>query len=496
MRAIAGISIVLCLFLWGCKREPTPVTLTLGPDSSEDGRDLITRLGIPPDRLGYIVYDPERNEVIQSHNRDVPFIPASVTKILTILAALDILGPDFRFETSLMATGTISGGRLSGNLYLLGTGDPLITMADLMDMASRLRALGVREVTGDFCYDESGLYRTDMIDPTMDDDASYNPGISALSMEYNTFLARWEPDRKDRDLMKITIIPDMPFYDTGIAEESPGKYTPFKLVRRAGGRERWLLSPEKDRAGSTRLPVHDPGIFTAHMFRKACGLHGILLKEPRAGTTPAGARSLVVNRGRPLRQLADITLTYSTNILAELILLATAKRLAGRPLSLRESGAVVSRYLQTRVDGIDWSGLRLENGSGLTSGNEITPSQMLGMLHYADTRDFEGRSFLSLLPASGWEWAMFDRLYAPETAFHIWAKIGAINYAVGLAGYLFTSSQRRLIFAFFITDRERRAAFEREPDRRDSTVRGRAYWWNERMTDAMDSFLEYWISRY
>ncbi len=493
---LAAVTITLFLIsVSGCAGKPEPVTVSLGPDQSGDSGELIRTNDLPADMSGFILYDPETGTVIQSHNRDVPFIPASVTKILTILAALDILGPDFRFDTFIHAAGDIVQGRLAGDLYLRGTGDPLLAMADLMLLAARLKAAGLREVAGNFYYDETALYRADMIDPSMDEDVSYNPGISALSLEYNTFIARWERDDRDRDSMKITLIPDMPFYGAGIAGESPGKGIPFKLVR-SGIRERWLLSPEEKRGGSERLPVHNPGLYTAFMFRKACAMHGVILPEPKAGAVPSGTREVAAHRGRPLSQIAEITLTYSNNIMAELMLLASARKLAGRSLPLAESGEAVAAYVRSRVRGIDWSGFRLENGSGLTSGNSVTPSQMLGALVYADSRTYGERTFISMLPASGWEWSMLSRLYGPNTAFHVWGKTGTINYAIGLSGYIFTSSHRRLLFSFFITDREKRRAFERDPDRRERDVRNRAYWWNERMKDAMDRVLEHWIAVY
>ena len=91
---------------------------------------------------------------------------------------------------------------------------------------------------------------------------------------------------------------------------------------------------------------------------------------------------------------------------------------------------------------------------------------------------------------------MLTRLYSPDTAFHIWAKTGTINYAIGLAGYLFTNTQKRLLFAFFITDRTKREAFEREVNRRETAVRNRAYYWIETMKDSMDEFLEFWIAAF
>ena len=491
---IAAFIILLCLLTAGCSRSESPIEVNLGEDTTDKGRELIRKTGLDPNKIGYILYDPETGTVIQSHNRNMTFIPASVTKILTILAALQVFGPDHRFTTYLGYTGSIIGNQLQGDLYLRGTGDPLLTLTDLLVMVLNLRDQGITEITGNFYYDESELFHSSQIDSAMDDDAVYNPGLSALSLDYNILFAQWKKDTKNKT-MKVRLIPELPINNAGISNNSPGEDIKFSYRNRKG-KETWLLSPEVDRRGRTRLPVHNPGLYTAHMFKKIAGIYGITVKDPQPGTMPKNADTLFENKGKDLTHISDITLTYSSNIMAELLNLTTAKEITGKSLSLEESSAVLEEFFIKRVKNINWEGFNLVNGSGLTSQNRISPEQMLGILLYGDSQEYNGRPFISLLPASGWEWSLMSRLNNAQTAFYIWAKTGTINYAISLAGYLNTASNRRLLFVFFINDIEQREAYENNPDRRSKDSIRKAYRWINAQKSAMDTILEYWVRNF
>jgi D-alanyl-D-alanine carboxypeptidase/D-alanyl-D-alanine-endopeptidase (penicillin-binding protein 4) len=407
------------------------------------------------------------------------------------VAALNVLGPDYRFKTFLCHTGSINGGVLKGDLYLKGTGDPLLTVSDLMGMIDRMKNKGIASVSGHFYFDESDLASAGGIDDGMEPDVSFNSGVSALSLEHNTIYAEWKRNKKS-NTMDIFLIPSLPINSAALSRDKLRENIKF-AYRSLGGTETWLLSPDEDRDGSERLPVKQPARYTAHMFAKLCGIRGISLPDPEPGPMPNGVTTINVHQGQPLSGIADITLTYSINLMAELIMLRTAKELSGRSMDLKDAARDISLYVMKKLGKVNWKDFNMVNGSGLTTKNRMTPEQMIAVLIYADAQNYNGAKYRSFLPSSGWEWSLMNRFNDPETAFHVWAKTGTINYALSLAGYLYTKSHRNMAFAIFIHDITERRMYDADPDRRNKESTRRVYFWLNNSKSVMDSIVTGWI---
>jgi len=136
-------------------------------------------------RYGYVLIDAHSGEVLSERNADRSFIPASLSKIPTMLVALDALGADHRFETRLFADGRIDGGVLYGNLHLVGSGDPTLKTRDLEVMSDTLALQGIARITGDFTYNTDALPRSTVIDRNQPADHHYNPAVSGLNLDLN-----------------------------------------------------------------------------------------------------------------------------------------------------------------------------------------------------------------------------------------------------------------------------------------------------------------------
>ncbi|OHD64759.1 MAG: D-alanyl-D-alanine carboxypeptidase/D-alanyl-D-alanine-endopeptidase [Spirochaetes bacterium RBG_13_51_14] len=476
----------------GCGFRPVDVDVSFGPGKPADGAEMDLIKNMPPDNIGFILYDLERKSVVKIHNRSRAFIPASTTKVFTTVAAMNVLGPDYRFGTRISYRGSISGGTLKGDLYLKGTGDPLLTVADLMDMSDAMKKKGIASVSGRFYYDESDLASTVSIDGDMEPDVSFNPGVSALSLDYNSISAEWKRDR-ERGAMDIFLTPSLPINHAGLSAEKLRENITFAYQNRSGT-ESWFLSPDKDTDGIERLPVKKPALYTAYMFSTICGMRGIRLPRPEPGTEPGCARTIAYHESSELTDIADLTLTFSINLAAELMMLTTAKKITGEKMNLADSAKTISAYFSDRLESVSWRYFRIINGSGLTAKNRITPEQMVAVLAYADAQNYSGRKYRSCLPASGWEWSLMNRLNDPETAFHVWAKTGSINYALALAGYLYTKSSRSMAFAIFVNDIAKRERYDADPDRRSSASARRVNTWLKNSKTVMDHIVTGWIT--
>ena len=218
------------------------------------------------------------------------------------------------------------------------------------------------------------------------------------------------------------------------------------------------------------IPIKQPGLFTAYLLRHFAALSGIDLPEPLPKTTPLHTKVLFSLKSLPLIELVQKVLEYSNNLMAELIQMRAARSLTGKALSLKDSSTVIRGWLKKELVRTDWNSFVMENASGLGSLSRVSPKQLAEVLSFAEKSYFLDRSFLSLLPISGWKGTLSNRMNDPDIAFRIWAKTGTQSFSNALAGYLFTHSGRKLIFTFLATQFEGRAKFDRtaaqsaEPD--------------------------------
>ncbi len=434
---------------------------------------LIAAAGLEGARTGYIAIDLDGGAVLAARRADEAFLPASTAKLATAVAALEILGAEHRFETSL---------RLAGDrLYLVGGGDPLLAVEDLMSLARAAADAGVRRAR--FHYDDSLLPHTAEIDGGQSGRATYNAGVSALSLSFNRRRLVWGA-KPGGGLAALAL----PGGDLAPLRAALGNGE--ALFHRLETPDGPTWSVTAGRPGRTWLPVRQPSRFAAGLFRELAAMQGLALTEPEAGPAPADARPVALHKGARLVDIAALSLQYSNNLVAELVGLGAARKLAGRPDSLPASAARLQAELDRRIGGGgDWL---LDRHSGLSSLSRASPRRMAALLRYADGRRYGGRSFASLLPISGWKGSLAGWEDEPALAFRVWAKTGTMYYGRGLAGFLYTASGRRLAFALYTSDLDERRRLDALGPEPDAEEKERADAWLARARELERDLLKRW----
>ncbi len=445
--------------------------------AAPDADTLIRQHGFRPADVGFLVFDLADGREIAGHRPDAAFIPASVAKVPTAVAALSLLGPDWRFTTQVLTTGPVRGGILVGDLILKGGGDPTLDSTGLAALAQDLVRQGIRVVSGRFLYDSSDLPVLAEIEPDQPYGAGYNTGVSALTVNFNRAQVSWT--RRNGVIAAQT----WSVSDTGRlpidgvtlhAAPRPGTLTPMT----ADSGEGWQVGfPATGDKGSFWMPVRRPDRVTAGLFHRIAGMNGLTLPPPQPGTAPAAARPLARRDSPPLTGVAARVLRYSNNLSAELMVLATARRLESRPAGLSQAAATVAGWLKSRAPGTDWRGFDLANGSGLTVRSRVTARQMATILRLG------GEPLYALLPGE-------DEGKATPNAR---AKSGTMAYSKGLAGVLTTTGGRRLGFALFIGDEAQRQAMDRSIDRAVPAMPPAARDWLERARGLQTALLASWV---
>lgn len=449
--------------------------------SPTDAQSLIRRHGFQATDVGFLLFDPQNGRALAEHRADAGFIPASVAKIPSVVAALALLGPDGRFTTRLLGTGVVQGGILGGDLVLVGGGDPTLDTAGLTDLARTLAAQGIRGVKGRFLYDATALPVLPEIEPDQPYGAGYNTGVSALTVNFNRAQVTWT--RRNGVVSAQT----WSVSDTGrlpidgvtlLAAPRPGTLAPAAAP--AGGVESWQVGfPASGDKGAFWMPVRRADAVTAGLFHRIAGMNGITLPPPRPGTAPPTARPLAQRDSPPLAAIAAGVLRYSNNLSAELIGLAAARRLGQPPTAgLAAAAGTLAGWLKAQAPGTDWTGFTLANASGLSVRSRVTPRQMAAILRVG------GEPLAALLPGE-------DEGKATPGAK---AKSGTMAYAKGLAGVLTTTGGRRLGFALFIADDARRQALDRSAGRDVPAMPPEARAWLDRARALQAALLAQWVN--
>lgn len=435
--------------------------------------------------IGYIVVDLERGTPIAQHRADRDQIPASSAKLATAVAALQLLGPDHRFLTELQATGHIEDGVLKGDLILKGGGDPVLDIPDLLSLIDDLARLSIRRVDGDFLIDDTLLPRFTEIEATQPTEASYNPGVSALSVAFNRVNLRWKKNKKALAVETMPRLAEASFEGAARDRLPPGG---IQLKQFEDGKATWQLADRGARRSKRSLPVKDAGLHAGRVFADLASLYGIDLPTPKRVTKSTSGSLLAVHESRPLRELVRDMLWYSNNLVAELIGLSAAKTLQPELASLDNSADIVLSELKRQFSDVSWDNALLRNHSGLSSETRLTPEQLAAILRYG----WRDGMLSSLLPGSGWSGTLARRFNGPDQALRIWAKTGSINYVTTLGGYLLSPSHSPAAFVMMISDEKARAAYDAQPRRsRDSEKRAQA--WKEKADKAMNHIINDWL---
>ena len=492
--ASIALGIFIFAFPQNVRAQPAPKTL----------KRLLQQHQLDPQDVGYHLFRLADGRVVDTYDADTPRIPASTTKLITALAALEILGGDYQFKTRLLVSGEVHESTLHGDLYLVGGGDPTLSTNDLQGFVDALKAAGITQVRGQFAFDESFLTTTQEINLKQPTAAAYNPSVSALSLNYNRVHLRWKGRPGTKNFQTWLRSPADGIFlpvagvSTGLIPMGVQSDSPFILD--GGSRDHWLLSRQLPERGFKELPIRRaPGKVAASLFRTYCLQRGIILPQPQAAPAPTNARLLYTHYSKPLSEILSGMLFYSNNLSAELVGLVTSRTLRDLPLSITDSAALLTDWYQRRLPRTDWAGFVSMNHSGLSSMSRHSPRHLTTILYNGATLTSKQTGYggpetspplLDLLPHPEWknEWA--------ELGKKVRAKSGTMSYVDGLTGILTTRKGHQLGFALLLTDFTRRAAFDAARNAEKVRTPPEAEAWTERAKAFEQALLLYWRRTY
>lgn len=407
--------------------------------------------------IGIHILDLASGATLYARNAELAQNPASNVKLVTTAAALALLGPEHRYVTRVYAGArALHGHTIEGDLYLRGGGDPSLITADLYQLASDLRALGITRITGGLVLDTSHFDR-DELPPGFDQKqelVAYRAPGGALSVNFGTYVVLTRPGVKEGEPAHAAVDPPVPSIAlVNKATTEAGARTRLRVAVEPAAKGHGLevvlegsIGVEAEPA-EYRYPVASPADYSAEVFALMLRQRGIKLGKSTVtvGTTPEDARRLAIVRSQPLSVLVRSINKLSNNYMAEHML----KTLAPEP---PQSYAAGLARVQAWLKEIEVPGeLRLGNGSGLYDTNRISPVQLTHLLARVH-RDFRiAGDFLASLPIAGADGTLRSRLQDTGAERFVRAKTGTLDQVSALSGYAGALGKPPIAFSILIS---------------------------------------------
>ena len=385
-------------------------------------------------------------------NASQPRLPASVIKLLTTAAALEVLGPTFSFSTEAYATGTLSKGRLSGDLVIKGYGDPELSIKDLWGLLDALRRRGVETVAGDIVLDPS--YFTPPEEGRGDFDgkgtAAYNALPQGLSVNQQVTEVHMEvtPGQglhvyTDPPLANVELRNDLQLVQSPCLRKH---HRPTVTVSQEEGREVVRLSgpfAAECREDHSDLLILDPMHHAAGAVQALWQeLGGRLEGQVRVGSAGSGATLLREVHSRQLGELVRDINKPSNNLLTRTLLLALGAKGLGPPGTETKGQTAVRDWLA--AVGLDFPELELGNGSGLSREARISAESLGRLLAYMYRRPTMPE-YVASLSVVGVDGTMRRRLRGSPVKGQAHIKTGTVRGASGIAGYVLDRNGERWV---------------------------------------------------
>ena len=408
-----------------------------------------------------------------------PMNPASTMKLLTTLTGLDVLGPQYRWRTNIYTDGIIRQGVLKGNIYLQGSGDPKLVPEELAKLMKALQGLGIQKIDGNLFFDRSAYAPSVMEHNTIDGESlrAYNVPPDPLLYAFRTLSFQLGKSRT-ADFIDISYSPLMSQLQID---------NQMQLVDRPcdnwKSNLRFNLDPEAG-ASNAGGDFKTDQAFTAQFsgaFPNTCkGVYynvvaldantfltqGFTAAWEQAGgawaKTPVGQSATVPITARLLLQFEGIKLSddvqdinkYSNNVMARQLLLTLALEKMGKPATTENGELVIQSWLKQM--GLDFPGLVIENGSGLSRNEAISAGQMNQLLLLARNLP-ASEIFYNSLPLAGTDGTMRNRLMTQLRKFlhlkkkpEVRMKTGSLADVRAISGYVLSKSGKLYAVTSFI----------------------------------------------
>ncbi len=407
---------------------------------------LLAQRSVPPESLSVYIKQVGHSSPLVEHLAEVPRNPASTMKLVTTAAALELLGPDYRWTTGLFVDGKLKNGTLKGDLILKGGGDPWLVMQRFWLLLRELQQRGLQRVDGDLLIDASLYDDTAIANQTVDGRIyrPYNTRPSAVLLNFAASLFRIR--RIDHQLAVDVEPPAATLQIENRLKPLSGK---------CGGRTRDIsmdvVSQNRNQTTVRFSGTYPPACGDHKRLRRVLPHHqyvygvfrslwqemgGTLTGSWRPGSVPENSRLLVNFKSVPLTEVIKNINKFSNNVMSRNLLLTLAAEHAGIPAQPARGIRVIRDWLQKA--GLEDSGFVIINGAGLSRDARLTArglGQLLEHMHFSPL----AAEFKASLPIAGADGSVRRRFRGVGEKGQLRLKTGVLRNVRAIAGYVQTA---------------------------------------------------------
>lgn len=419
--------------------------------------DALKKAGIPQQNVSVYVQAVEATSPILSHNAAASMNPASVMKLVTTYAALDLLTPTYRWKTEVYRDGEVSNGVLSGNLILKGYGDPSLSEAEFRRLLVTIRQAGIKKITGNLLIDKSYFEKNVGPRNTFDNETwrAYNAAPSALMVNGRNssfkFLVQDGAVKihQEVEIPEITIVNNMQVSAAGCGEWRAN--FGYDVKTKANGATVTFNGTFSPDCGERYLELSllNDEQYAFNLFKKLWKELGgqFAGRYKTLESLPYSAVKVVVQSSQPLAYIIRDMNKWSNNITARQVLLSIAGETQGAPATEAKGEAAIKQWLTS--SGIQANELVIENGSGLSRVERIS-AEHLGQMLVAAYQSPVMPELMASLSIAGLDGTAGKRLNNSAMAGRAHLKTGSLDGVSAIAGYELDANRHRHVLVMLV----------------------------------------------
>jgi D-alanyl-D-alanine carboxypeptidase/D-alanyl-D-alanine-endopeptidase (penicillin-binding protein 4) len=439
------ISFSLMLFTSFCAYAELPSSVS----------DALKKVGIPQQNVAIYVQAVESSVPILNQNAEQAMNPASVMKMVTTNAALDLLTPAYRWKTEIYRDGNLTNWQLQGNLIIKGYGDPSFKAQDFWRLLISLRQAGVKKISGDLIIDKS-YFAADTNNASFDTEKwrAYNALPSAFLVNGRNTSFKFTAGDEAINITQEFELPEVVIVN--------------KLKRATGACGDWRsrvaydVQPAADRAVVTfsgsyaadcgerflELSLFEDEKYAFFTFKKLWReLGGEFNGKLKLQETPVTAVKVLEQLSEPLGSIVRDINKWSNNVMARQLLLTIAAEKNGVPATEAKGSSAIKAWLAG--NGLKFNELVIENGSGLSRVEQIS-AEHLGQLLVRAYNSPVMPEMMASLPILSQDGTIKQRLKDSQSNGRAHLKTGSINGVSAIAGYVLDANNHRHVLVMLV----------------------------------------------
>ena len=420
------------------------------------------------------IYDIKKQQPVIRHHTDILFIPASVQKLATAYAALDILGARYRFNTDIQYQGHINHNTIEGDVWLDFSGDPTLTSQDIDQLLDTLSAKHITHIQGALYIKNSAfdsqLYGPGWMWDELDD--CYAAPIASTILDGNCATAHIRPNKKPNHqaLFSLDTELDQPVFHN-IYTTADTKQHCTMSFKRYNPNYYFLTGciPLHSAPQRIEIAAHDPHSNAMKKIKQALTTHHISISGNILfnQTEHNDKKRLARHQSAPLSQIITTMLKESDNLIAESLFKKIGQVTFNRPGSWDNGHEAVS-YVMAKHH-LPFSDSQLQDGSGLSRYNLLSTEQVMALLLSIYTNPKHNKTLMQSLPIAGVDGTL-KWIKSPALQGQVQAKSGSMTGVYNLAGYFSTVTSDYAFVIFINGPPEQRQLYKKTAEKALNTA--------------------------